>query len=280
MQDTMHIVFSSDANYARYMGVTIFSILRNKSADDRITFHILDGGIAENDRSKLVSMIKNTECSVEFHPMNEAMLADLPIKMGGHHVSIATYYRLFLPRLLDRKRCIYLDCDMIIQDSLKLLWETDLAGCLMAGVKDISAVRNCARLSLETYVNAGMLIMDLEDMRREGIFEKCMDFIRCHPEKIEYHDQDILNCVLEHKILAVEKTWNCMLCKTRSCREEGFYALRHNASIIHFVGHRKPWHRRCKTPGRMLYWQYLQASPWAENPLAHSWHVFRSFLKL
>ena len=42
MQDTMHIVFSTDANYARYMGVTLLSIMKNRNPGDDLAFHILD----------------------------------------------------------------------------------------------------------------------------------------------------------------------------------------------------------------------------------------------
>ena len=280
MQDTMHIVFSTDANYARYMGVTLLSIMKNRNPGDDLAFHILDGGITESDRSKITRMAKEDDCTVDFIPMDDSMLASLPITMGGHHVTIATYYRLFLPVLLFVPRCIYLDCDMIVRGSLRPLWQTDLHGHIMAGVEDISAARNCARLSLDTYVNAGALVMDLDAMRREHVFDRFMDFMRSHPEKLEYHDQDVMNSVLQGRLMTMSKQWNCMLCKTRSCREAGFYALRDSAPVIHFVGHRKPWHKRCKTPMRMLYWQYLQRSPWAEPKATHLWHMIRSFFRL
>ena len=280
MQDMMHIVLSSDANYGIYMGVTIFSALRNKSDGDSFFFHILDGGIASRDKELLMRMIGEAGSRAEFIPVDDRRFDGMSLNLESHHVTIAAYYRLFIPTLLDIPRCIYLDCDMIIRGSLMPLWQTDLHGSIAAGVPDINADLSQKRLGLDSYVNSGMLLMDIDAMRKENIQERCLETIRNNPEKLRYHDQDVLNMVLRHRILILGKEWNCQICKTHKCRETGFFALRDSAPVLHYIGHRKPWHRRCRTPKRLQFWLYLQQSPWAEAPAMHAWHVFRSLLRL
>ena len=280
MQEMMHIVLSSDANYARYMGVTICSALKNKAAGDAYFFHILDGGIMQDDKDKLTRMIEHADSFAEFIPMDDCLFEGMSLNLESHHVTIAAYYRLFIPALLDIDRCIYLDCDMIIRGSLRPLWQTDLHGDIAAGVPDINSDLSQDRLGLSSYVNSGMLVIDIDAMRREHIQERCLELIRSEPEKLRYHDQDVLNIVLRDRILILGMEWNCQICKTHKCHETGFFSLKDTAPVLHYIGHRKPWHKRCKTPMRMLYWQYLQRSPWAEPNATHLWHMIRSFFRL
>jgi lipopolysaccharide biosynthesis glycosyltransferase len=68
--------------------------------------------------------------------------------------SLATYYRLFLPTLLPKSidKVIYMDCDSIINDSLKDLWEEDIEGYDIAGVLDV--------ISLDNKVSVGLKFTD------------------------------------------------------------------------------------------------------------------------
>jgi len=52
MSEAMHIVLSSDDNYAKYLAVTIVSVLCNKDKSDSLSFHILDGGIQHENRKR------------------------------------------------------------------------------------------------------------------------------------------------------------------------------------------------------------------------------------
>lgn len=55
------ICFSADDNYAKYMGTAITSILKNSLEDEEIVFHLLDGGISEENKNKLLSLKKYKE---------------------------------------------------------------------------------------------------------------------------------------------------------------------------------------------------------------------------
>ena len=58
---TVHIFFTADDNYAKYLAVSIVSIIVNTGSPVR--FYILDAGISEHNKSRIVmspKAVKNT----------------------------------------------------------------------------------------------------------------------------------------------------------------------------------------------------------------------------
>lgn len=266
MDNAIHVVLASDDNYARPLAVTIMSVLCNSEKNDILHFHVLDGGIRPENRRRISRMVASGQADVEFLPVSAERLSGMRLNITKeHHVTQATYYRLLLPSLINAARCIYMDCDIICRSSLKTLWETELGQCLVAAVKDIDEDQHSTRLSLARYFNSGLILMDLDDMRKEDIQQQFFIFIKNEYERILMHDQDVLNCVLRDRIHELDMTWNCQISKTHKCKETGFYALSKTANILHFIGHRKPWMWKCKAPERKKFWMYLQKTPWKES---------------
>ena len=52
MSEYISIFLTSDENYAKYMAVTIQSIISNTK--EKINFYILDGGIAKTTKNKII----------------------------------------------------------------------------------------------------------------------------------------------------------------------------------------------------------------------------------
>ena len=263
MKTTIHVVLSSDDNYAYPLAVTIMSVLCNRTEGDDLLFHVLDGGLSEESRRRISDMVEVKKASIEFILVSAEQFSGVCLHITKeNHVSLATYYRLLIPSLVYADRCIYMDCDMICRSSLASLWNTQLNGDLAAAVKDIDEDKQSVRLGLKRYFNAGLFLMDLESMRRENTQKDFFLFLEEQHERIVMHDQDVLNCVLEGRIHELDMTWNCQVAKTHKCRETGFHALSRTANILHFIGHKKPWHWGCKAPGRAEFWKYEKEGPW------------------
>ena len=131
MVDTMHIVLSSDDNYAKYLAVTIASVICNRKDSDVLFFHILDGSITQENRDKIKSMTAERGASIEFLPIDQALFSGKVLNITEkNHVTLATYYRLLIPSLIQVDRCIYMDCDMICRASLAPVWKTKLDDCI------------------------------------------------------------------------------------------------------------------------------------------------------
>ncbi|WP_446424621.1 glycosyltransferase family 8 protein [Mailhella sp.] len=257
MSDIMHIVLSADDNYAQYLAVTIVSVLSNRASDDRLFFHVLDGGIREENRRKIIEMIEQYEAKIAFHHIDKNLFSGKVLNITEkNHVTLATYYRLLIPSLINAERCIYMDCDMICRTSLAPLWSCHLGDNIVAAVKDIDEDKQSSRLGLTHYFNAGLLLINLKYMLEKQIQKQFFQFIEEHHERILMHDQDVLNSVLHGRIYELDKTWNCQVCKTHKCKEMGFHELSRTANILHFVGRRKPWMWGCKAPQNEEYWKY------------------------
>ena len=61
MSNKINVCLSTDNNYSKYAGVVIASVLSN-SVDGDFNFYILDGGISEENKAKILSLksIKNS----------------------------------------------------------------------------------------------------------------------------------------------------------------------------------------------------------------------------
>ncbi len=253
----MHVVLSSDDNYAKYLAITIVSVLCNRADGDNLNFHILDGGITQQNRDKIESMVADRGASIELLPIDQALFSGKVLNITEkNHVTLATYYRLIIPSLLQADRCIYMDCDMICRASLVPVWKADLGNCIAAAVKDIDEDKQSERLGLTHYFNAGFFLMDLKAMREEGTQKQFFRFIEEHHDRIIMHDQDVLNCVLHGRIYELDMTWNCQVTKTHKCRETGFHDLSRTANVLHYIGRKKPWVKGCRAPGCTAYWDY------------------------
>lgn len=231
---SIHICLSSDDKYARHLGVTIASILVNKAPEDELFFHILDGGISRENRSRLESLQNLAPFKIEFLAVDISLFQNFPLDTDGPaHISLAAYYRIILPSLLpSMEKIIYLDCDVICRSSLAPLYADDMQGFSLKGVIDIDAERHAPRLTLANYVCSGVLLFNLAQWRRQDLEARCLAFIREHADKILMHDQDVLNVICQESLGLLDRTWDAQVCGTRQARLSGFNELGRTANII------------------------------------------------
>lgn len=253
----INICLSCDDNYVKYAGVAIASILANANEDDELYIYILDGKIKTDSKNKILALKNIKNCSIEFIPINEKEFEDYKKVKNHSYISISTYYRLKLATLLPNiDKILYLDCDIIVNSSLSELFLSELENYIFAGVKDIDiAIRNNSN-----YVNAGVLLMDLNKVRKNNIQEKFYSFAKENYNKIELGDQGIINEVLKGQIKIVDDKYNvqseCFI------RRSSFTK---NPAIVHFVGLKKPWVIGSWSHHKKLYFKYLELTPWKLN---------------
>lgn len=262
-QNLMNICLACDNNYAKHAGVVIASILKNAEKDDNLIFYILDGGISSKNKEALKSLATIKACDIRFTSVKEDLFSEYKKVKTHDYVSLATYYRLMLPSLLPEvDKVIYFDCDFIVNSSLKDLYKIDLENNPVAGVLDI---KKKMLQKNPTYVNAGMLIFDINKMRDldlESKFLKWTQENHCH---IRCGDQEIINEVCKGKIKILDNTWNV---QSSNFTNRSSYIK--NPKGIHFISKRKPWHYGSYSYHREYYFKYLQLTPWALN----TWESF------
>jgi lipopolysaccharide biosynthesis glycosyltransferase len=242
----MHIAFCSDINYLCWCVVPAITAIEKSIDCGAISIHLI---LSEDCRDssllqKFMETLDIPNVSVNIYYVNELIWCELPV---SGHGSIANYFRLLIPDLLPRtiKKIIYLDCDSIVLDSLAALWETELNGAPLAAVSNMSlfeseAIRLDAPYMYGTF-NSGVLIMDLDVFRKEGLHYNCMQKAREMGDKIVYWDQDVLNILARQRWLKLDNCWNVQHGYTIDPLIKAKYSVDH-PKIIHFSGlGLKPW---------------------------------------
>lgn len=255
----INICLSADNNYAPYAGVVIASVLKNSKPEDELCFYILDGGIEDINKQKLKSLVSIKSCGIHFVPVDQEKFDDYKKITTHSYVSLATYYRLKLSQLLntDVERAIYLDCDIVVNDSLAELFNTDLEGNYIGGIMDIR-VKYKPKWKNRTYINAGVLLIDLKKMRQDKIEKKFLEYTKENIENITAGDQDIINYTLDGKIKILDDLWNVQVSSFLSRSNFTKYP-----KIIHYIAKKKPWKFGSYSYFKEKYFEYLSYTPWA-----------------
>ena len=280
---TLNILYSSDENYAQHLGVSMYSLLKTNQDSDKIHVYIIDNEISADNQAKLRRVAAEfSKTGIDFIPFAH-WKEKLKLNMEWN-ISLSSYARLFMDSMLPASvnRILYLDCDMIVCDSLRQMWETDLEGCVLGAVQDSigDETKNAVGLSPnERYFNAGMLLVDLARWRADHMEEKCLQFIADRNGNVIHHDQGVLNGLCHHsvKILPVRNnlmTIHFIYTRAQTLKYFGehasFYSekeiqrAKDSPVILHYTPSFtcRPWVKGCAHPRKDLYWKTLAKTPW------------------
>lgn len=230
------VCFSSDSAYVKHMAASMASVLKNKNEDEFIKFYIIDGGITEDDKKKLSFFTENFSCSINYVKPDMEKLKNC-ITFKGDYISLATYYRLLIPEMINEDRIIYLDCDIIVRKSLKSLYEQDFEDNLVIGVEDVSKDAHSKRLNIDKYINAGVLLLNNKALKEGNYVNTMFNWLSNNLDIMECHDQDIINASLKGKIKYTDKKYDAQV--QHSGKNE--FEKITDPYIIHFISPQKPW---------------------------------------
>lgn len=276
----MEIVCSTDSCYVMQTGIMLTSLFENNRGE-AIRVHLMHDGISPEQLARIEGIASAYGHALVSYAMDAERFHAFPIGREGQntHVgaSYATYYRLLLGDLLpsDVKRVIYLDGDIIIMDSLRELWLTDMQGKAIAAVPDSYNNRpdpyNRLRYPQAMgYFNAGVLLIDIDYWREHNVLR---DFCECATkmsDSLACHDQDVLNYVFRSQKLVLPLKFNML--------NEYWFDLRHSVTtweldnemrygqqhpvVVHFTGLPKPWFSNCRHPLKPAFERYRAMTPW------------------
>lgn len=206
---TPHIAFSADHNFIMPTSVAILSLLECSKDCTPHIYLLHDESVTESDFKALQSIIARYNASITFLNVGE----QFKNAHEDHGVSKATYYRLLLPQLLpDLSKVIYCDGDIIFKSSVSDLWQYELGKNLIAGVhrehytlKQFADYIKSIGLDPCKYINAGILILNLEGLRSANINSMIGDFAK---SKFKYQDQDLINITFRDRILYLPERFN------------------------------------------------------------------------
>lgn len=159
-------------------------------------------------------------------------------------ISKAAYLKCYLTQL-QYEKIIYIDGDTICQGPLNELWEMpceyiNLCESHKFGKEQAKAI------GAEKYGLTGMMVMNLDNLRKFDFTKKCMEVMESYPDPATgwQHDETCINVALKGKLTFVEKKWN--YCHAREYDDPIPEA---QAKILHYVGRhekdemkRRPWY--------------------------------------
>lgn len=266
----MNILLTLDRNYLPPLRVLLVSMFMNNPGED---FHIyLAGdGLTLEDWASLKTLC--ARFGVQLYPVkiDEQWFDSAPTV---RYYSRAMYYRLLAAQMLpeDIDRILYLDPDMLVIGPLRALYDTDLGddlygACIHKGLVNLSTPVNRIRLSTygtEGYFNSGMLLMNLQRIRREVAPAAIFNYVKKNHQLLVLPDQDVLNGLYGERILPLDE---CLY--NYDARKFSEYLLAsqggHDVSwvmahtvILHFCGKKKPWNKAYAGRFGMLYKHYMQ----------------------
>ena len=209
----LHVVYAADDKFVEILGVSLVSLYENNKTMDEINVYVLDSGITSTNKNKLNSVSMQYHRSplqwFESKNISEELQIDVAIDRG----SLSQYARLFISSVLPDsfKRVLYLDCDIIIAQSLEELWNLDMHGKTIAALKD--AFSKWYRMNIDLkpddiMFNSGVMLIDLEKWEEQKVEERLMRFISRKNGKIQQGDQGALNHVLANDTYCFEPRFN------------------------------------------------------------------------
>lgn len=248
LQNNIPICFAIDEKFAHPCAVSMTSIILN-SKNCKLVFYVLDGGLKELSKKKLLTLVKLFNSKITFIKIDNKQFQKFYLPPVGHF-NYVNYYRLLIPSIVKKyKKIIYLDADVIVKKNINKLYETDISNHFLAGVKSQTSDSNIIRLNMSTsssYINSGVLLFNSEKWRKENIDKKLFNFIRNNSknkkQKLINPDQDAINIVLNKNdnIKFLSQKWNAEF-RTDIKPSSDYQKIIKNSYIIHYLTADKPW---------------------------------------
>jgi lipopolysaccharide biosynthesis glycosyltransferase len=267
------IACGADDQYVQPLAVMVQSVLTNLSADRSVTLYIIDGGIEPTHKQRLAIPWRRDGVSVHWLSPRESTFTGLPL---WGRMPIATYYKLLIPEVLPPSvhKAIWLDCDLVVNADLALLWDYDLAGRHALAVQDPvvpfvssrNGVADHEKLGIARqakYFNAGVMVVDLDLWRQDHIPARVIEYLRLHRDSVVFWDQEGLNAVLAGNWGELDQRWNHRANARTALSRTNRAARSKEAWIIHFSGNLKPWTYPGSSTSDAIYYRYLDSTAWA-----------------
>jgi len=276
--DTLNVLYSTDSNYAPHAAASIYSLLDNNRDFEKINIYIIDDNISEECKERFQQLAARfSHASIIFYPF-EKLKPKLQIKETWF--AMVGYARLMLSEITEVEKILYIDCDTIINGSLKELWETDMEGYCIGGVQDNPALYALEAIGMDDndrYINSGVMLINLKKWKDDNVEEKIIQMINEHNGFVFHHDQGIVNGVCRNSIKILHPKFNTMsqffLMNAKQIKSlydiKNYYTqdeldeATKKPVIIHYINkfYNRPWFKSCSHPLKDLYIENLSETP-------------------
>jgi len=265
----MNILVTCDSGYAKQAALMLFSL--QKHHPDVFLDIFVAGTLQEGDIILMGKALDREKSRITHAVFDGKILKGAPTT---DRYPVEMYYRIFaahyLPQELDR--VLYLDPDLVVTGSLEELYDMEMGNAFFAAashVKEDTVLEkvNQKRLDMEgIYINSGVMLLNLEALRREQEVQAVIDYIAEHEKVLLLPDQDVISGLYSEKILPINAHIYNMT--ERIAAAEFLKGLDtdwicRNSAIIHYCGRNKPWKSMYK--GKLDVFYLLNRVEWEKK---------------
>ena len=271
----MNIAVALDSNYVRYTYVMLTSLFENQEKDQEIHIYLLQSKLTEKEKQCLEKLVESYKGSLYWIEINRSVFEKIGVVTTKW--PLESYYRLMLQDILPEEveRILYLDVDVVVNNSLYEVYNTDFEGndiCACAeffseiGFSDIrdEIFKEYIKEGF-TYFNSGVLLMNIRLMREKYHLK---DYMKA-AEKLKFNlktpDQDLLNYVHWDSVKIIDMAkYNLYARFAHNCGVT-YEEVKEQTTIVHFLAG-KPWDGKIKHFGiEKLWWNYAKMTPFYEG---------------
>lgn len=252
------VFFACDDDYVKYLQVCLRSLIDHTTPNHDYRIYVLNTNISAINKRKLYSM-QTGNVSVEFVDVKEELVKIEKKLSVRDYYSLTTYYRIFIADMFKKyDKVVYLDSDTILEKDIAEFFRYNLGDNYVGAISDYSVphtavfaeyVENVLGISRQAYFNAGVMLINAKQFRKQGLKSKFVDLLNTYSFVVA-QDQDYLNILCQNKVLWIDSKWNVQMSETseRPLKQVG---------LIHYNFARKPWH--C-SKGRYVdrFWYYAE----------------------
>lgn len=279
----MNVLYTCDDNYVWLMGISMLSLFENNKDLDAISVYLLGERISEENKSKLKDIADKYKRECIIIEMPEL---DIPQSLVSKRWPKSAFSRLYAANILpdNLDSILYLDCDTVIMGSLSYMDKLNNSDCVIYGVRDCIGEfyrKNIGLNRKSLYVNAGVLLMNLEKMRKINISQIIDSFLSEYGQLIHYADQDVLNGIFKGEFGVLPAEYDVMTLEYMYSYDNilrlrdpiNFYSKDeiekavNNPVIVHFTTcmlNVRPWFKNTNHPKAAEFLHYKDMSPWKE----------------
>ena len=291
-KEIIPVVFAANDAYVPMLTTAIYSLLSNASDKYHYDIVVLERDISKQHKAVMRKfLVSSPNITLRFVNV-EREIAGCNLTTSNQHISIETYYRFIIQTVLPfYDKVLYLDSDLVVNDDIAELYNTDLGTDLLAAIHDIDYLGNLnnkdgkrLRYSRQvlgmrnpySYFQAGVLLLNTAEMRK---LHSLPEWLRLSSNSsFIYNDQDVLNAQCQGRVTYLDWSWNVIHdCDTRLERifshapANAYYDYlqsRKQPRIIHYAGFIKPWNdASCDLAD--VYWSYARQTPFYESLIQH-----------
>lgn len=281
----LYTIMDRTGNYSKLTATSICSLLENTK--EKIYIHLFhDGTLNDDNKQKFGKMIRAYKQKIEFYNVH-SLLPDTWVKarnifsdaMNSQQYTEAALYRLVAHQILPYsiKKLIYLDSDTIINMDIKELWKKSLGNTGMGAVREADLLLHYGMkptgeskekmyehmqdvgVNLNTCFNSGVLLIDLDKMRKHGdILLNGLQILAKYPQDNFFYDQNILNYYFAKDLTPLPWNYNILQHWDREHSEPKIVK-----GIYHYMG--KTLDMNGYDVRDTIYYDYFIKTPWCDG---------------